>query len=58
MTLNAHALAPLQYLSDFSGGVWLVWECSTSVRLRVNYVRGSNSVVSALAFDSSPLKPL
>jgi hypothetical protein len=48
-TLNP--ISPPQYLDEFTGGVWLVWEYSRSVRLRFNYIRGDNQVVSAIVFD-------
>ena len=45
-------IAPVQLLDNFVGGVWLVYEVTGSVRFRVNFVRGTNPVVSALLFDS------
>jgi alpha-L-rhamnosidase len=48
-TLNT--ISPTQYLTDFTGSVWLVWEYNRSMRLRFNYVRGDNQVVSAMMFD-------
>lgn len=44
-------ISPVQYVTDFGNGVWLVWQYTGSVRLRFNFVRGSNAVVSAIAFD-------
>ena len=38
-------------LRNFEGGVWLVWQYPASVRVRVNYKRGTNQVVSAILFD-------
>lgn len=35
----------------FAGGLWLVWRYNASLRLRFNYVRGDNQVVSAILFD-------
>jgi hypothetical protein len=48
-TLND--ISPTQMLRDFEGGVWLVWQYPASVRVRVNYKRGTNQVVSAVLFD-------
>jgi hypothetical protein len=36
---------------DFVGGVWLVWQYPSSVRVRVNLIRGTNEVFSAVLFD-------
>jgi len=44
-------VSPVQSVSDFTGGVWLVWQYPRGVRLRVNFVRGTNAVVSAVLFD-------
>jgi hypothetical protein len=49
VTLNP--IAPVELLDNFQGGVWLVWELNSSARFRVNFVRGTNQVVSAVAFD-------
>ena len=49
VTLNP--IAPVELLDNFQAGVWLVWELTTSARFRVNFVRGTNQVVSAVAFD-------
>jgi hypothetical protein len=48
-TLND--ISPTQMLRNFEGGVWLVWQYAASVRVRVNYKRGTNQVVSAILFD-------
>ena len=48
-TLND--IAPVVVLENFQGGAWLVWQWAGSVRLRVNFIRGTNQVVSALLFD-------
>ena len=47
-------VAPGELLVDFTGGVWLLWQYDRSVRLRFNYIRGDNQVVSAVAFDVVP----
>ena len=46
-------ISPVQYVKgdSFVGGTWLVWRYNASIRLRFNYVRGDNQVVSALMFD-------
>jgi len=51
-TLND--ISPSQMLRDFEGGVYLVWQYPASVRVRVNYKRGTNQVVSAILFDLVP----
>jgi alpha-L-rhamnosidase len=43
--------APEQLVNDFHDGVWLVYECDASVRIRVAHVLGANAVLSALFFD-------
>jgi hypothetical protein len=48
-TLND--ISPTQWLTNFEGGVWLVWQYAASVRVRVNFARGTNQVVSAILFD-------
>ena len=45
-------VSPTQLVDDFTEGVWLVWQYHRSVRIRVNLVRGTNNVISAVAFDS------
>lgn len=52
-TLND--ISPTQWLADFTGGVWLVWQYAASVRVRINYTRGTNQVVSAILFDEVPV---
>ena len=47
-------ISPGQLVHNFEGGVWLVWQYSRSVRLRFNWLRGDNQVISALAFDAVP----
>jgi alpha-L-rhamnosidase len=44
-------IAPVVVLEGFQGGAWLVWQWAGSVRLRVNFIRGTNQVVSAVLFD-------
>lgn len=46
-------VSPTQLVGpDFTEGVWLVWQYPRAVRIRVNLVRGTNNVLSAVAFDS------
>ena len=54
--LNIHTLeaaAPIQYLDDYTGGVWIVYELNTSARVRFSMLHGYNNVLSALMFDSA-----
>jgi hypothetical protein len=44
-------IAPTRVYSDFTGGVYAVYDCRQSVRVRVNHVRGDNAVWSGLFFD-------
>ena len=54
-------IAPSQLLRDFSGGAWLAWQTTGSVRLRIAHVGGDAAIpggggggdcpISALAFD-------
>ena len=45
--------APIQFVpeSQSAGGVWLVFQANSSVRLRFSQLIGDNAVVSAIAFD-------
>jgi hypothetical protein len=46
-------ISPAQLVGpDFTQGVWLVWQYPRSVRVRVNLVRGTNNVISAIVFDA------
>ena len=46
-------ISPAQLVGpDFTQGVWLIWQYSRSIRIRMNLVRGTNTVISAIAFDS------
>lgn len=47
-------ISPVQDVASFETGTWLSWVYSGSVRLRFNFIRGSNHVVSALMFDQQP----
>ena len=44
-------IAPVALVEGFQGGVWLVWQWGGGVRMRVNFVRGTNQVLSAVLFD-------
>jgi alpha-L-rhamnosidase len=53
--LNMHTLeplAPVQYLDDYTQGVWIVYELNTSARVRFSMLHGDNNVLSAIMFDS------
>ncbi|MGH9447056.1 MAG: alpha-L-rhamnosidase C-terminal domain-containing protein, partial [Terriglobia bacterium] len=43
--------APVQVISDFQQGRYLILECHDSVRLRINAIRGPDAVVSGVFFD-------
>jgi hypothetical protein len=53
VTLNVIS-EPVLVGPDFTGGVWLVWQYSRSIRIRMNGIRGDNAVLSAVLFDSVP----
>jgi len=44
-------LAPVQVVSDFAGGKYLIYEYDASVRFRINHVRGLNATLSGIFFD-------
>jgi hypothetical protein len=44
-------IAPVEVVAGFEGGVCVVWQWRGGVRLRVNFVRGTNQVISAVLFD-------
>lgn len=44
--------APEQLVDNFHGGVWLVYKCDRSVRVRVAHVLGDNAVLSGIFFDA------
>ena len=51
---NFNPKAPRQVLTDFAGGVWLTWELTGSVRLRISSISGDYAALSAVAFDPAP----
>ena len=44
-------ISPTQMVHDFVGCVWLIWQYPRGVRIRLNWVRGVNEVMSAILFD-------
>lgn len=44
-------LAPVQVLSDFADGKYLIYTYNASVRFRINHVRGPNATLSGIFFD-------
>ncbi len=44
-------IAPTRIYAGFEGGVYAVYNCDRSVRLRVNQIRGDNAVLSGIFFD-------
>ncbi len=46
--------APVQMISSFEKGKYLIFDCHDSVRLRINAVRGPDAVVSGIFFDPLP----
>jgi len=44
-------------VSNFSGGIWVVWNLSGHVQLRVTSTGGSNAVISGLFFGSGGTAP-
>jgi hypothetical protein len=45
-------IAPTRVYANFTGGIYAVYNCRQSVRIRVNHIRGDNAVLSGLFFDS------
>lgn len=43
--------APVQRISSFEKGKYLIFDCRDSVRLRINAVRGPDAVLSGIFFD-------
>lgn len=46
-------IAPVQLVSDFSGGAYLIYRYHRSCRFRVNYVSGDTAVLNAVFFDKA-----
>jgi hypothetical protein len=44
-------IAPTRVYTNFTGGIYAVYRCRQSVRVRVNHIRGDNAVLSGLFFD-------
>ncbi len=44
-------IAPTRIYAGFEGGMYAVYNCDLSVRLRVNQIRGDNAVLSGIFFD-------
>jgi len=44
-------IAPVKVFPDLNGGVYAVYACRQSVRIRANQLRGVNAVLSGLFFD-------
>ncbi|HWK07067.1 MAG TPA: hypothetical protein VNS58_25715 [Puia sp.] len=45
-------IAPVQLISRYAKGKYLVFSYSGSIRMRINQVRGPNAAVSGLFFDA------
>jgi hypothetical protein len=43
--------APVQVVSHFQNGKYVIFDCHGSVRLRIDGIRGPNAVVSGIFFD-------
>jgi hypothetical protein len=48
-TLNR--IAPVKVVPEFTQGRYLIYSFSSSVRIRVDQVRGNNAVLNAMFFD-------
>jgi hypothetical protein len=44
-------LAPVQVVSDFANGKYLIYSYDAPVRFRINHVRGPNATLSGIFFD-------
>ena len=49
-------IAPIEMVSDYADGKYLVYRCDRPVRLRIDHVRGDNAVISGLFFDPASAK--
>jgi alpha-L-rhamnosidase len=54
---NLVLAAPVQVISQFQEGKYLILECHGSVRLRINGIRGPNAVASGVFFDPPASEP-
>jgi hypothetical protein len=50
-TLNR--IAPVKVVPEFTQGRYLIYSFSSSVRIRVDQLRGNNAVLSAIFFDAA-----
>jgi len=48
---NARALAPVQVIKDYSGGAYLVYSYTKSIKFRTDKIRGGNTSLSGIFFD-------
>jgi alpha-L-rhamnosidase len=48
-------ISPVQLLTDFVSGQWMVYQYNASMRFRFNQIRGDNAVVTAMMFDNVTL---
>jgi alpha-L-rhamnosidase len=51
-TLNL--IAPVEVVTNFYGGKYLVYVYNKSVKFRIDHVRGDNAVLSGIFFDPAP----
>jgi alpha-L-rhamnosidase len=54
-TLNL--IAPVEVITNFTGGEYLVYTYNQSAKFRIDQVRGDNAVLSGIFFDSAPTTP-
>ena len=47
-------MAPVNVLTNFSGGAYLVYTYNKSAKFRIDHVRGDNAVLSGIFFDPAP----
>ena len=55
-TLNL--IAPVQVVTNFYGGCYLVYTCNKPVKFRIDHVCGDNAVLSGIFFDSAQPTPV
>ncbi len=49
---NKRLIAPVQVVSDYADGKYLVFQFDGPVRFRINHVRGPNATLSGIFFDT------
>lgn len=54
---NGNALLDSRTVSNFTNGVWLVWNVSGKVTFTIDHISGDNAVLSGIFFDPATITP-